>query len=179
VAGWVAVRYPSCVKKLVLINAPHWPVVSQYIRRHPGQMLKSVYAAFFQIPRLPEILLGRRDYAALADAMVRSSRPGTFSEEDLEEYRRAWRAPGALTTMVNWYRALTRAPTEVAGGQIEAPTLLVWGKKDAFLQPGLAQATLERCKEARLIWFEDATHWVHHEKPKAISEAILQFVKHT
>jgi len=57
--------------------------------------------------------------------------------------------------------------------------VLVWGKKDAFLQPGLAEATLERCKDGRLICFEEGTHWVHHEEADAVSEIILKLVKNT
>jgi len=179
VGGRVAVRYPSRVEKLVMINAPHWPTAAQYIRRHPGQMLKSAYVGFFQIPVLPEILLQRGDYAPLSNTMVRSSRAGTFGAEDFAQYRRAWRQRGALRAMLNWYRALARAPGEGDGRQIEAPSVLVWGKKDAFLQPGLAEATLERCKDGRLICFEEGTHWVHDEEADAVSEIILKLVKNT
>src|SRR5215217_5926053 len=78
VASWAAVRYPSRVEKLVLINAPHWPAASRYIRRQPAQMLKSAYAGFFQLPVLPEMLLRSRNYTALVNSMIRTSQPETF-----------------------------------------------------------------------------------------------------
>jgi epoxide hydrolase 4 len=42
----------------------------------------------------------------MTETLAKTSRPGTFSKEDFEAYRKAWRQPGAPTGMINWYRAL-------------------------------------------------------------------------
>ena len=64
---------------------------------------------FFQLPWLPERTLSRDNYAYLAKALEVTSRRGTFTDEDLRVYREAWAQPGALTAMLNWYRAGLRA----------------------------------------------------------------------
>ena len=73
---------------------------------------------------------------------------------------------------------LAKDIVELADGpaKLQTPTLILWGRKDAFLQPGLAEATLQRFEDARLIWFETAGHWVHHEEPHAVAEAIIEFL---
>ena len=59
--------------------------------------------------------------------------PDAFSPEILDRYREAWRQPGALTGMLNWYRALYVAePPTPAPGSLIPPTLVLWGDRDDF-----------------------------------------------
>jgi pimeloyl-ACP methyl ester carboxylesterase len=146
------------------------------MRHHPGQMLKSAYIGMFQIPVLPEFILSRGDHALLARSMVGSSRPGTFSAPDLARYREAWSQPGALTAMLNWYRALSGTRNANVSGRIRPRTRVLWGKKDAFLQPGLAEATVRWCESGSVVWLENASHWVHHEEPNAVTAEIIKFL---
>lgn len=106
VAWWVAARHPDRLERLAILNAPHPDVFGAYARRHPTQALRSVYVGLFQLPGLPEALLRVGDCAALRRALTNSSRPGAFSPHDLDLYAAAWRRPGAITAMLNWYRAL-------------------------------------------------------------------------
>ena len=130
---------------------------------------------FFQVPRLPEMFFSARGYQTGLGSLVKTSRPGTFSKEDLDRYRKAWEQPGAVTAMINWYRALLRRPFSFRVGRIRIPTLLLWGKRDSFLLPSLATVSTRRCDDVKLIWFEEATHWVHHEEPEAVNSAIVKF----
>src|SRR5688572_12265954 len=101
VAWWVAALYPDVVKKLVILNCPVPTVVSNYLRRSVGQMLKSWYIAFFQIPALPEFLMKSRNFDGIIRPVKRSAPPNLFSEDELEKYRQAWSQPGALKSMLN------------------------------------------------------------------------------
>ena len=175
VAWWVAARYPERVERLVAINAPHISVAGPYLRRHPTQMLRSSYMGFFQIPWLPEAMMRARDFALLRQSLVTTSRPGTFSESDLARYRDAWSQPGALTTMLNWYRALRWHSGDDAPSRIRTPTLVIWGLGDRFLERGLAEASLRLCDDGRPLWLE-ASHWVQHEEAAAVNEALIAFL---
>ena len=146
------------------------------MRSHPSQMLRSLYVGFFQIPRLPEALLSASGYRSLKDAIVRTSRPGTFSDEDVAQYEKAWSQPGALTTMLNWYRALPFRPA-MKDPAVRAPTLVIWGTRDRFLEKGLAEASLALCRSGSVRWIESATHWVQHEEPDAVNAAMVEFLK--
>jgi pimeloyl-ACP methyl ester carboxylesterase len=137
-------------------------------------MLRSWYVLAFQIPRLPEAGLRRHDWRGLVRAMRRTSRPGTFSEADFEQYRRAWSEPRAITTMIHWYRAAVRArPPLPESTRVGVPTLQIWGARDPFLDRGMARSNLQRCDDGRLELIEEATHWVQHEEPGRVNRLLL------
>jgi pimeloyl-ACP methyl ester carboxylesterase len=56
------------------------------------------------------------------------------------------------------------------------PTLLLWGVRDVALERDLAQLSIDLCDDGRLVFFEDATHWVHHEEPERVFAAIAAFL---
>lgn len=58
VAWWLAERYAGRVQRLAALNASHPAVWLEAMRNHPEQKRKSGYVRFFQIPHLPEFLIG-------------------------------------------------------------------------------------------------------------------------
>ena len=177
VAWWSAMKYRERLEKLVILNVPHPIVSARTIGRDRRQTLKSWYMFFFQIPWLPETLMRPNNWRALVQGMVKGSRPGAFTDADIEEYRRAWSQPGAMTAMVNWYRAAVKIrPKLPPNRRISTPTLIVWGAQDRFIIREAAQMSLEYCDDARLEYIEDATHWVHLEEPQRVNQLILGFL---
>lgn len=177
VGWWLAAHYPERVDRLVILNMPHPLVIQRTLLRSPGQVLKSLYAAFFQFPWLPEAILRNNDWDLLAKNMQATSRPGTFSEADFDQYRRAWWQKGAITGMLNWYRANLRyRPDFPDGGIISVPTLIIWGAKDTILGREMAQESFRLCKQGRIVMFEEATHWVQHEEAPQVSSLLLDFL---
>lgn len=178
VAWWVAIRYPHRVARLAIANAPHPSVVGPYMKSHPSQMLKSLYAGFFQLPFLPEALLTANHYRALKQALQRTSRLGIFSDADLELYEKTWSAPDALTCMLNWYRALPLAPRHPPEDRLLMPVRVIWGVRDHALERGLAEKSLALCADGQVRWMEKATHWVHLEEPDVFNAEMLNFLEH-
>ncbi|MBB4003215.1 alpha/beta fold hydrolase [Aurantimonas endophytica] len=175
IVGWAAgAKLPHRVDKLVILNAPHPEALFPYALRSPTQLLRSSYAGFFQFPLLPEIILGARRSAILVRALERSSRQDAFTNEDLADYRRAWEQQGALTAMLNWYRALRFRP--IMKERIGTPTLVLWGMQDQALEFGLAQRSLAFCDHGYLETFDIATHWVHREEAAAVNAALVSFL---
>jgi pimeloyl-ACP methyl ester carboxylesterase len=176
VAWALAAKHPELLKKLVILNMPHLAVMKKHLRTNVKQILKSWYAAFFQLPLLPELMCRLWNYKFLTGALVRSAKPGTFSKQDLEKYRQAWRQPYALTAMLNWYRAF-KYDIGKKHPEIVVPTLIIWGKQDTALSAEMANDSLAMCKQGELIMIDDATHWLHHEKPDEINQMILSFIQ--
>ena len=176
VAWWAASLHPERIERLAILNAPHPGILRSYARLHPGQWLRSWYVGFFQLPRLPEAWLGAGDAAALRRALLRTSRPETFSKDDLARYAQAWARPGAMTAMLNWYRAL-RLPRRDPAPRVPMPVLILWGRRDHALQPGLAEASLDLCDVGRIVWFDQATHWLQHEEAEAVNAALVEFLR--
>jgi pimeloyl-ACP methyl ester carboxylesterase len=177
VAWSTALLYPQRIAKLVALNVPHPSVMRSFMMKHMRQMLRSWYIFFFQLPYLPEAFFSAFHFLVGARSLLRSSRPGTFSAEDRNQYRTAWSQPGALTAMINWYRALFRTRAKFPDKTVRIPTRILWGERDAFLLAEMAHESLRYCKDAELFTFAGATHWLQHEEPARVSELLIDFFR--
>lgn len=177
VVAWsLAERHPERVRRLVILNAPHPWVLRKTLVQSPAQMLRSWYVFLFQVPGLPEWLLRRDDWRLAVQALTQSSRPDTFGEAELNEYRAAWAQPEAIRSMLHWYRAAVRAGRRPAKRPvIQVPTLVIWGAQDRFLSRGLARSSIALCRSGRLVCIEEATHWVQHEEPDRVNALMHDF----
>jgi pimeloyl-ACP methyl ester carboxylesterase len=176
--AWVlALEHPERVARLAILNVPHPAVMEDNLRHNMRQRMRSVYAAFFQLPGLPEGLLRAGNWRVLAEGMRRSARPGSFSVADLRRYRAAWARPGAITAMLNWYRAaLRRPPHRPADPRVRVPTLMIWGAGDQALGREMAPQSIALCDDGRLHVIEDASHWVQHDAADRVNALLLDFL---
>jgi len=177
VAWSTALLYPQRIAKLVILNVPHPSVMRKFLSTRPRQLLRSWYMFFFQLPWLPEVFFSAFKFRVGTRALLRSSRPGTFSDEDLAQYRSAWSQPGAITSMINWYRALFRARVKFPDKTVRVPTRILWGERDAFLLAEMAHESLYYCASADLFTFANASHWLQHEEPARVSELLIDFFR--
>jgi pimeloyl-ACP methyl ester carboxylesterase len=178
VAWWVALTAPDCVRRLAILNVPHPEVSVRHVRSDPRQMARSTYAAFFQLPWLPERLLSAANYRLLAQGMKNSSRQGAFSDEELDHYRQAWAKPRALQSMLNWYRAFLLHPVPDGSLRVTMPTTIIWGKRDFALRSVMAEESADLCAQRELIWLPDNSHWVQHEAADRVNEILItRFMK--
>jgi pimeloyl-ACP methyl ester carboxylesterase len=174
VAWATAALHAERIEQLVIMDAPHPEAWAGFMLRHPTQALRSAYVGWFQLPLAPEAMLRAADFALLRSTMQGSARAGLFTTAELDAYAEAWRRPGALTAMLNYYRALAR-PSAPKIGRIAPPTLILWGDRDSFLDNGLAQASADRCVSARVQIVEGATHWLHLEQPERVAAELAGF----
>jgi len=177
VAWSLAILHPDRVRKLGILNVPHPVVFQKTLRKNFGQLLKSWYVFSFQLPSLPEWMMARGDYSFAATMIKRSGKPTTFSDADLEKYKAAWRNQGAMTGMINWYRAyVQKPPVTPENVRLSMPTLMIWGAKDQFLSASMAQPSIDLCDDGKLVMIEDATHWVQHDAAAQVSGLLLDFL---
>jgi pimeloyl-ACP methyl ester carboxylesterase len=177
VAWGAAILHPQRIARLMVLNVPHPSVMLKFLNTRTRQLLRSWYIFFFQLPWLPEAFFSAFDYHIAARSLARSSRPGTFSPEDLALYRAAWSQPGALTAMINWYRALLRHRTKFSDRTVHVPTRILWGERDMFLLSEMAKESLRYCDNAELFTFAGASHWLQHEAPARVSELMIDFFR--
>lgn len=163
------------LERLVIMNVPHPAVFARHLRRSPRQMARSWYMLFFQLPGVPEWLSTRNDAAVIRRAFhgmaVDKSR---FPPEVLDCYAADAQRPGAMTGMVNWYRAAARFPGKLAGPwpMIEIPTLIVWGEADAALGVELLDGTEAHVRDLTIRRLPNVSHWVQQEAPEAVNEIL-------
>lgn len=171
-----ALWYPDRFEKIAILNVPHPDVFERELRTNPRQRRKSWYFLFFQTPILPELLLRAGDHSAAARSLMNSSKPGTFTDSDIAGYTAAWGQPGAWTGMINWYRSVVRQRPKLPDDvRVKVPTLILWGAKDAFLEAGMAQKSIDLCEAGRLELFDDATHWIHLEEPARVNALLTEW----
>lgn len=177
VAWSVALLHPQRVAKLAILNVPHPSVMRRYLKTNRRQLRRSWYMFFFQLPWLPEAAFSAFNFKLGVRSLVRSSRPGTFSPEDLAQYRAAWSQPGALTATINWYRAAFRYRSKFPDSTVHVPTRILWGERDAFLLSEMAHDSLRYCDSAELYTFANASHWLQHEEPARVSDLLIDFFR--
>ncbi len=187
VAWWVATMFPQRLKTLNILNVPYPTIMAKKLRGGSlPQLARSWYMFFFQIPWLPETLSGIGRFEGFADTIRRSANPGSFTDDDLKLYREAWAQPGAMTGMINWYRALLSNPGEAQAARprnavkgrfkIPTPTQILWGEKDLFLEKDLAVASLAVCEDGEVVYVTKSSHWIQHDEPDEVNRYILEFI---
>jgi pimeloyl-ACP methyl ester carboxylesterase len=181
VAWWTALLFPERLHKLAILNVPFPSVMNQELSQgNWQQLLKSWYIVYFQIPYLPEWSMSVDDFAPIVRSMMESGKEGSFSPEEMEDYKRAWAQPRALRSMVNWYRAAGQSATDSSPSssrqvQIMPETLILWGEQDKFLGKELAEKSLEVCRDGRLIFYPNATHWLQIDEADAVNQELESF----
>ena len=176
VAWHLAACEPGRVERAAILNAPHPDVFGAHAMKHPTQLLRSGYVAFFQVPMLPERVLAAGNFALLRNSMIASARPGALDAALMEHYRAAWAKPGALRAMLDWYRALP-ASMAMERPRVRVPVRVIWGDKDRFLDQGLAEASVARCEQGEVRHLPEATHWLHHEAPEDVARLLVEWLR--
>jgi pimeloyl-ACP methyl ester carboxylesterase len=178
VAWATAKSHPEVVERLAILDALH-PNWKRGGLRAASQFARFWYKAVFQLPWLPERIASARQFQALRRLFERDARPGAFSTADIDRYIEAWSQPGAVTAMINYYRASFREPRwdrEARTRPVTAPTLVIWGQRDRYLGAKLAEPNRADVPHLeRVIYLQDASHWVTHDEPAEVSRLLIEF----
>lgn len=187
-AVWTAcARAPADLACAVAMSVPHPLAMAAYLARRPSQMRRSWYIGFFQIPRLPEWTLARRDFS-LVDRLWRDWSPGFALAADAR--RRLHQCLAAsLPAPIAYYRALPRqllalgrprAPASAGAAarhRIALPVLYLHGADDGCIEPAAAahQARFMRgpFAEHRV---PRAGHFLQLEQPDRVAAHILPWL---
>jgi len=177
VAWTLAITHAEKLHKLTIMNAPHPAVMGRFLRRDPDQIRRSWYAGFFQLPWLPERILSAQGFRQMVRAVRGTANRDSFTNDDIEKYREAWSQPGALTAMLNWYRALVRFPPRLPDDpRVKVRTLMMWGMKDFALNHRMARPSMDYVDEGNLILFPEATHWVQRDAAEEVNHYLIDFL---
>lgn len=172
----VAQAHPERVISAAVINCCHGDVLRRMALTRLSQLRRSWYILWFQLPLVADKMLASHGFKRLIGALVGTSARGTFSADDLAAYRAAWGQPGALTAMLNWYRAALRhPPSRPENERISAPFLLIWGDADHALGFELTGPSLALCDNGRLERVVGASHWVHLEQVEPVCNWLIDF----
>ena len=176
IAWATAMNHPEVVDRLAILNAAHPRKLSQGLH-HPAQLRKSWYFFFFDLPELPEAVVHANHWHFFRH-FLHDARPA-FTPEETDRYIEAWSQPGAATGMINYYRSSVRTSpkkAEAALRPIKAPTLVIWGQRDRYLGPELAEPEHDDVPNLdRVERLPDASHWVHHDEAERVTQLLIDF----
>jgi pimeloyl-ACP methyl ester carboxylesterase len=159
-----AMERPEAIERLVIIDAV--PFLPGY-RWHP-------VARIWRRPVVGELFMGlstKWGFRMLATRQSETQVPEAVLEEAIDG---VWRYfdHGTQRAILRLYRSAPEDQLAEAGrrlGDIKAPTLVVWGDKDPYLDAKLAHAYADAVGgPAELEIVEDAGHWPWYEQPRVI-----------
>jgi pimeloyl-ACP methyl ester carboxylesterase len=180
VACWLlAARRPEILRKLAIVNIPH-PGTLRAIRHRGRQVLRLSYQLLFR-PRVTESLLRARRFFLLRMLMKAGSRrKEAFTPDVFLEYERAWSQPGALTGMLNYYRAIARARRSRGAHppqRVRVPTLLIYGAEEPVFLRETIEASAKFVDDLRIETLQRAAHFAHQDEPDAVNGLLIEFLR--
>lgn len=157
-----AVDYPERLKKLVLTNivAYHtWPNAGMielgdpfWVEREPADVVKFVRDRNFAGYDQPEIDVVFQPYMSKA---------------------------GMISLIRNASGLSTNHTMELVDlhSTIEARTLLLWGAKDEWQEPWIADRLAQEIPDTKLVKLPSAGHWIQFDEPEIFAREIATFMQ--
>jgi len=157
------------------LSIPHLQAFGQAIMNDSTQRKMSQYMRSFQIPWLPEIRIRSKDFLFFRKLWRNSSK------EEVEAYLQIFRRRKSLTAALNYYRAnysvLAQTTSDQIVGEINVPTLFIWGEKDLAVSLAGVEKTHPFVKGPYEFIRLPAGHWLIQSNYEEVSQAIIKHIK--
>ncbi len=147
----VAETHPQRLLSLTVISTPHGAAMLEALRSST-QSLRSIYMAFFRVPRLPELVLQTANYAQMGISLRATGLPAASWRRDRQQLQRV-----GMRGPLNWYRGATKG---MRPRRVTVPTLYIWGRRDPFLGRKAAEATAKYVTGPYRFEELKAGHWI-------------------
>jgi pimeloyl-ACP methyl ester carboxylesterase len=191
-AAWLAaLAHPRRIERLVIVNAPHPLIFARTLIEDEGQRAASQYMRAFRNPAMEARIEAMGLETFFANIFGTHTDLASIPGDEKGRYLDDWARPGALTAMLNWYRASrveVPAPGEEASlplwahgpfPTLKMPTLVVWGLKDKALLPVQLDGLGDLVEDLRLLTSPTAGHFIPWEEPDFVTGAIRDFLAET
>ncbi|MBO6902032.1 MAG: alpha/beta hydrolase [Rhizobiaceae bacterium] len=191
VAYAYAFAHPERLSHLVIANGVHPACFQRALFEDEAQREASRYFHYLTSHRAEEGL-SQDNHRRLMQMLSSFSDTSWLTDDEAVAYRAVWNEPGALTAMLNWYRASpiivpdAGAPVPagrsvldlpVEGMTVAMPHLVLWGEADTALLPSCLQGLDRYAPQLTVKKIPGASHWILHEKPDEVATAIAAFVE--
>lgn len=187
IAWLAALQHPDRIERLIILNAPHPFLFQKSLYDDLDQRKASQYIRLFRNTAIDQGLTGaglERFFGSTFAQHVTAAIAG----DDKAAYLDEWSQPGAMTAMLNWYRAsgimvpaMDETPDRPAFldapfPPVTQPTLVIWGTADKALLPVQLDGLELMAPDLKIVKI-DAGHFVPWEKPETVTAAIQDWLR--
>jgi pimeloyl-ACP methyl ester carboxylesterase len=185
IAWAVAIKDQARVERLIACNAAHPYVFQRTLIFDLPQRAASQYIREFRERDIEGEVAAKGVEWFFSDRFENHLSVSGLTAEDRAAYIDEWSQPGAITGMLNWYRAsrmqvpameaplLTTPFLERPFPKLKIPVLVVWGLKDEALHPCQLDGLEDHIDDLSVTRIPSAGHFVPWEAPDAVNAAML------
>jgi len=176
------------ITKLGIVNSPHPLIFQKSLIEDEAQRAASQYMRAFREPGM-EAMIARMGYDAFFDkSFARHVDMTKVTAEERQRYIDDWSQPGAMTAMLNWYRAskVVVPPPGItvdipdwtlrAFPKVKVPVSVVWGMEDTALLPVQLDGIGEIGDDVEVFPLPGVGHFAPWEAPEQVAAALKPFL---
>jgi len=189
IAWAAAISGSPRVERLAIINSPHPAIFQRSLIDHPEQRAASQYMNAFRTPGMEAGIARMGLDTFFAKSFSKHVDLATIPPKERQQYIDDWGQPGALTAMLNWYRAsriFVPAPGAAAAmpgwvdhvPRIGVPVRIVWGLDDKALLPVQLEGVGEVGNDVEVFPLPGVGHFAPWEAPAEVAAALKPFLTH-
>lgn len=188
IAWAAALRGNPRIERLAIINSPHPLIFQKSLIEDEPQRAASQYMRAFRDPRMEAGIEAMGFDAFFEKSFSKHVDMARISPEERAIYISQWSRPGALTAMLNWYRASQIAvpavgenaamPAWIERGvpKLKIPVRVIWGLEDKALLPIQLEGIGEIGDDVEVFPLKGVGHFAPWEAPEKVAGALKPFL---
>ncbi len=188
IAWPAALRGDPRLTLLAIVNAPHPVIFQKSLIDSPDQRRASQYMNAFRAAGFEKAVETMGYETFFTKTFGSHVDLAKIPEAEKQQYIADWSQPGALTAMLNWYRAgrmVVPPPGAVVPlpdwllrpfPNVKIPTLVIWGMKDLALLPMQLDGLNALVDDLTIMRLAEAGHFAPWEAPDEVADALQPFL---
>jgi pimeloyl-ACP methyl ester carboxylesterase len=188
VAWAAAIQGNERVERLAIVNSPHPLIFQKSLIEDEAQHEASQYIRAFRDPHFEKFVEGIGYEAFFDKSFAKHVDLDSIPPEERKTYIAQWSRPGALSAMLNWYRA-SRMVVPQPGITVDVPDLVlrafpkikipvrvIWGLEDKALLRVQLEGIGEVAEDVEVFPLKGVGHFAPWQAPERVAEALGPFL---